>query len=31
VAEALRLALRLPAEARVEEIVIRSTGQAPEY
>lgn len=31
VAETLRLALRLPPEARVEEIVIRSVGQPPEY
>lgn len=31
VAEALRFALRLPAGARVEEIVLRSTGQTPEY
>jgi len=31
VAETLRLALRLPPEARVEEIVIRSTAQTPEY
>jgi NADP-dependent 3-hydroxy acid dehydrogenase YdfG len=31
VAEALRLALRLPPEARVEEIVVRSAAQAPEY
>jgi 3-oxoacyl-[acyl-carrier protein] reductase len=31
VAEAVRFALRLPADARLEEIVLRSTGQAPEY
>lgn len=31
VGEAVRFALRLPAGARVEEIVLRSTGQAPEY
>jgi NADP-dependent 3-hydroxy acid dehydrogenase YdfG len=31
VGEAVRFALRLPAGARVEEIVLRSSGQAPEY
>jgi NADP-dependent 3-hydroxy acid dehydrogenase YdfG len=31
VAEAVRFALRLPPSARVEEIVLRSTGQTPEY
>jgi NADP-dependent 3-hydroxy acid dehydrogenase YdfG len=31
VAEAVRFALRLPADARLEELVLRSTGQAPEY
>ena len=31
VGEAVRFALRLPAGARVEEIVLRSTGQTPEY
>ena len=31
VGEALRFALRLPNGARVEEIVLRSAGQAPEY
>jgi 3-oxoacyl-[acyl-carrier protein] reductase len=31
VAEALRFALRLPAEARLEEIVIRSSSQTPEF
>jgi 3-oxoacyl-[acyl-carrier protein] reductase len=31
VAEALRFALRLPPEARLEEIVIRSSSQTPEF
>jgi NADP-dependent 3-hydroxy acid dehydrogenase YdfG len=31
VAEAVRFALRLPAGARVEEIVLRSSSQTPEY
>jgi 3-oxoacyl-[acyl-carrier protein] reductase len=31
VAETLRFALRLPPEARPEEIVIRASSQAPEY
>jgi 3-oxoacyl-[acyl-carrier protein] reductase len=31
VAEALRFALRLPPEARPEEIVVRSSAQPPEY
>jgi 3-oxoacyl-[acyl-carrier protein] reductase len=31
VAETLRLALRLPPEARLEEIVVRGSGQAPEF
>lgn len=31
VGEALRFALRLPAGARVEEIVLRSASQTPEY
>jgi 3-oxoacyl-[acyl-carrier protein] reductase len=31
VAEALRFVLRLPPGARVEELVLRSTGQTPEY
>lgn len=31
VAETIRFALRLPPEARLEEVVIRSTGQTPEY
>ncbi|HVR99347.1 MAG TPA: SDR family NAD(P)-dependent oxidoreductase [Thermoanaerobaculia bacterium] len=31
VGEAVRFALRLPPGARVEEIVLRSTGQTPEY
>jgi len=31
VGEALRFALRLPHGARVEEIVLRSAGQTPEY
>ena len=31
VAEAVRFALRLPPEARVEELVIRSSSQTPEY
>lgn len=31
VAEALRFALRLPPGARVEEIVLRSSSQTPEY
>jgi 3-oxoacyl-[acyl-carrier protein] reductase len=31
VAEALRFALRLPPEARLEEVVIRSGSQTPEY
>ncbi|HYG61958.1 MAG TPA: SDR family NAD(P)-dependent oxidoreductase [Thermoanaerobaculia bacterium] len=31
VAEALRFALRLPPGARVEELVLRSSGQTPEY
>lgn len=31
VAEALRCALRLPQEARMEEMVVRSASQAPEY
>jgi NADP-dependent 3-hydroxy acid dehydrogenase YdfG len=31
VAETIRFALRLPPEARLEELVIRSTGQTPEY
>jgi NADP-dependent 3-hydroxy acid dehydrogenase YdfG len=31
VAEALRAALRLPPEARMEEVVVRSRSQAPEY
>jgi NADP-dependent 3-hydroxy acid dehydrogenase YdfG len=31
VAEALRFALRLPPEARLEEIVLRSSSQTPEY
>lgn len=31
VAETLRLALRLPAEARLEELVVRPVGQPPEY
>ena len=31
VAETVRFALRLPLEARLEELVIRSTGQTPEY
>jgi 3-oxoacyl-[acyl-carrier protein] reductase len=31
VAEAVRFALRLPPEARVEEVVIRSSSQPPEY
>lgn len=31
VAEAFRLILRLPAEARVEELVLRSTGQPPVF
>jgi hypothetical protein len=31
VAETLRLALRLPPEARVEELVVRSASQPPEY
>ncbi|HEX7182860.1 MAG TPA: SDR family NAD(P)-dependent oxidoreductase [Thermoanaerobaculia bacterium] len=31
VGEAVRFALRLPAGARVEEVVLRSAGQAPEY
>jgi NAD(P)-dependent dehydrogenase (short-subunit alcohol dehydrogenase family) len=31
VAEALRFALRLPPGARVEELVLRSAGQTPEY
>jgi 3-oxoacyl-[acyl-carrier protein] reductase len=31
VAEALRAVLRLPPEARTEELVVRSRGQQPEY
>ena len=31
VAEALRFALRLPPESRLEEVVLRSSAQAPEY
>jgi NADP-dependent 3-hydroxy acid dehydrogenase YdfG len=31
VGEAVRCALRLPAGARLEEIVLRSTGQTPEF
>jgi NADP-dependent 3-hydroxy acid dehydrogenase YdfG len=31
VAEAVRFALRLPPQARLEEIVLRSSGQAPEF
>jgi len=31
VAEAIRFALRLPPEARLEEVVIRSSSQPPEY
>ncbi len=31
VAETLRFALRLPQEARLEEIVLRSSGQTPEF
>jgi 3-oxoacyl-[acyl-carrier protein] reductase len=31
IAEALRCALRLPPEARMEEVVVRSSSQAPEY
>lgn len=31
VAEALRLAVRLPPTVRLEELVMRSTGQKPEY
>jgi 3-oxoacyl-[acyl-carrier protein] reductase len=31
VAEALRFALRLPPEARLEEIVLRSSAQTPEF
>jgi 3-oxoacyl-[acyl-carrier protein] reductase len=31
VAETLRLALRLPPEARLEELVVRGSGQAPEF
>ena len=31
VAETLRFALRLPPEARLEEIVVRSSSQPPEY
>lgn len=31
VAEAVRFALRLPPEARVEEVVIRSSSQTPEF
>jgi 3-oxoacyl-[acyl-carrier protein] reductase len=31
VAETIRFALRLPPGARLEELVIRSTGQTPEY
>jgi len=31
VAETLRFALRLPLEARLEEIVLRSAGQTPEF
>jgi 3-oxoacyl-[acyl-carrier protein] reductase len=31
VGEAVRFALRMPAEARVEEIVLRSAGQTPEF
>lgn len=31
VGEAVRFALRLPADARVEEVVLRSAGQTPEY
>lgn len=31
VAEALRAALRLPPEARMEELVVRSRGQTPEF
>jgi NADP-dependent 3-hydroxy acid dehydrogenase YdfG len=31
VAEAVRFALRLPPEARLEEILLRSSGQPPEY
>lgn len=31
VAQTIRFALRLPPEARLEEVVIRSTGQTPDY
>jgi 3-oxoacyl-[acyl-carrier protein] reductase len=31
VAEAIRFALRLPAETRVEEVVLRSSSQPPEF
>jgi 3-oxoacyl-[acyl-carrier protein] reductase len=31
VAETLRVAVRLPADVRVEELVVRSTGQTPQY